>query len=86
MYFFTRDTLGRTFYNAIDRFIVKEIIDENKIHILQIETSTATTSGWILLFNSTRDKVTQKFDEIISKAKQTALQKQIDVIDFFDEE
>lgn len=86
MYFFTRDTLGRTFYNAIDRFIVKEIFDQNEIHILQIETSTATTSGWILLFNSTRDRVTQKMDEIISKARQTATIKNIDTIDFSDEE
>lgn len=86
MYFFTRDSLGRTFYNAMDRYIVKEIFDQNEIHILQIETSRATTSGWVLLFNSTRDRVTQKFDEIISKARQVATQKNIPVIEFYDEE
>lgn len=85
MYFFTHDSLGRNFYNAIDRFVVKEISDSNEIQILQIETSTATTTGWILLFKSTRDQVTQKMDEIINKAKTSANQKNINIIEFFEE-
>ena len=84
MYFFGRDTLGRTFYNAVDRFMLHEILDQGEIHILQIETSSATQTGWVMLFNGTHDSVTQKFDEIVAAAQATAQQHQIPVIDFYE--
>jgi len=86
MYFLSRDSLGRTFFNGTDRYIVKELFDQNEIHILQVETARATNTGWILMFNGTADEIKQKFNEILAKAKAYANANGIPCIIFYNEE